>query len=314
MNIKIERSIRQALCPCRYGSWGSKFKCSSLNGSKPLFNIDHMLLVNIIQDMLIQNYWDGRNNGEIPKSWKNPIVWKGIKPLIHRGDWFNIYNGTSTERSKDYTYTYLYNKYPFLKERIKHAGSLKKLILELNNMRFNLVMRVRAVYHAKKKMYNYQTHKDYNKEYPEYDSFFMNTMNKPASKLFNFEITKEEKFSRGGISDIEFHIKMNNIYFYSMYQGAMYVTIDWIPEEIYTLKMNNYSKFLYILMLAGKVKKDYEYNLGEIVEKLQLKPNQKKSQLCMLIDRYLDDLVQNNFIEVESRGGFKNRRYIINRK
>ena len=67
-------------------------------------------------------------------------------------------------------------------------------------------------------------------------------------------------------------------------------------------------------MLAGKVKKDYEYNLGEIVEKLQLKPNQKKSQLCMLIDRYLDDLVQNNFIEVESRGGFKNRRYIINRK
>ena len=206
--------------------------------------------------------------------------------------------------------------YPFLRDRISSASSFKKTIINLSNLRFNLNLRIRSVYHSKKTLYNNKTFKNFTIEFPEIETFYLNTKNNPPSSLMDFVIVDETDFSRGGISDLKFYIKLHNPLMAVMRQGAMYINFDWIPEEIYTTKMNSYSKFLYILMLAGKINKEYEYTIYEIVDRLQLNPNQSINQLCGLVEGYLGSLEKNQFITVNKiNGKFKNRRYFItNRK
>lgn len=325
MNIAFERSIRQSLCPHRYGSWGNNFKCTSLNGSKVNFNVDHIMLINILHDLFITSFWQTMNDGIIPNDWKDKTVWDNSKiPSVtdftrntSLSSYDSYLDSPSSKKTNARSYSELVELYPFLGDRIKQASTFKKLLQEINNILFNLNMRVRVVYKEEKTYHNPKTHKNFTNKYPAIYSFILNTMNKRPSHLMTFEIVEEETYSGGGISDLKFCINPSGPLMGITSQGIKFVNIDWVPEEIYTTKMNNYSKLIYILMLTGSKKKKariYELNLMEIVERLQLNPNQARNHLCSFIDKYLNELKLNNFIELDIRGSYKTRRYMIERK
>jgi hypothetical protein len=324
MKIAFERSIRQSLRPYRYGSWGDNFKCTSLNGSKIKFNVDHIMLINIFHDLFITSFWQTMNDGIIPDDWRGKAVWDNpnIPNIIN----FTKYNSLASydsylsaptsSKTNERKYSELIELYPFLDDRVQRASIFKKILQEINNTLFNLNMRVRVVYKEEKTYHNPKTHKNFTNKYPEIYSFQLNTMDKRPSHLMTFEIIEEES-SGDRMSDLKFCLNPSGPLMGITSQGIRFVNIDWVPEEIYTTKINNYSKLIYILMLVGSNKKKarlYELKLMDIVERLQLNPNQKRNQLCSLVDRYLNELKENNFIKLDIRGNYKSRRYIIERK
>jgi hypothetical protein len=323
MNIGFERSIRTSLCPVRRDPWGNNFKCISINGSKPKVNIDHLMIINIINDKLINHFWSEYNNGKVPKTWKTELVYKTLvdkfKMHFSKGTSNKSFNYflKQPELLSDFSLSYkqIIKDYPFIHDRIKTPSALIKVIEEVDNLRFNLNMKIRAIGYETKAYYDYQTKKNGHTHHPIIEEFFFNTFSKEACSLMRFNISDKVKYSRGGICDFKIRVSLNGPLIQIMFQGIRTVTIDWMPEEIYTSKINTYARMLYILMLGGMTKKrkyrEFEYSVDEIIERLQLNQNLNRKRLINIVESYLNDLEQEKFIKVNIRGSNINRRYKI---
>jgi hypothetical protein len=266
------------------------------------------MLINVIHDFFIREYFKSVNKGTIPKKIKEPVIYK-TESIIPRSDVSNFFTKMFNAKPDPVKFTYsdLEDRYLFLRDVLKPSQA-KKLFEDINIIFFKLEVAIRWVEEKRIKPKN---EKAYSFGVPFTEVFSNLSKGVRACPLLKINILR--LFSNGrGLSDFEFNLDFTTFFGCCAIQGLRYINFDVIPEEIYTEEsINDFSKLFYIFFMAGRSKR--ELRPSEIAERLELK-TKDIYQTCSFVERCLDELTSLKFIQYEKRGKTRNRRYVIFRK
>lgn len=322
MKIAFERGIRESLCPVRSKATSNKFfHCTSLSKNRPpRLKTDHLMILNIVHDLIINKHFKTDEGGMIPRKWKTSEVLNQLAPFGGS----NIeqqFNDLNLNPSPNYTgsirsFKELVEEYKFLKEvpwdKDRRARRFAEILRDLNSLVFNLSLKVRWVYTEQISWVTNKGLKQF-KQVPHCETLRFNNHFKTASHLIRFPLIEEVEGNKG-VNDVRFQINLGHPFSIMAIQGLMFINVDWIPEQVYTTKMSDSSKFLFITTFAG-TRKEYNFTLDDMINKLSLNPRRPRTNLSYDVEFHLKELVNNKFIkEVTTEGKSYNRRYKIIKK
>ena len=319
MNIAFERSLRNALFPVIHRKnrnmsdcFESKnFKYLSVSDDVTNFSVDHLLIINIIHDAIAKMYFGQINNGYIPRTIQDPLIYDAgtvfSKNFIEEHfDCFYTNDQSIKPKEISFTdkYSVLLDVYPFLLDLKITSKRMVRILQQIDNLRFNLVLKLRFL---KTKTYSFKNDEEHTKAFDTPKVF--STLGKRPAKLFSFEV-KDEVHDGRGLIDAGLHIDLTTFFGHVAIQGIQLLNIDYVPEEIYTTKMSEYAKLFYIFCLVGKNEK-ISLKRKQIIDRLLL-TDERQDQQDKTIRLILDRLGEKNLIKhYELLGKIKNRRYEI---
>lgn len=306
MKLTFERSIRNAIYPVIFRRNRESinleiddFKFNTSYKRNFNFSINHIMMINIIHDIVKTLWYNEINGGIVPRNINDPIIYNNTendltKEKLNRT--FNLYlNNPKKNMIINTTYERIMNCYPFINKVIKGPKKMIDIFDQISQSSFNMNLMIRH-FNKKNKMARYLK---------------FSTIDKKPTKLFSVKYNSSID-NRGRHSNVSFQLNLNYFYSYVMYQGIKALNIDYIPEQIYTKKISDSSKLFYILFLVGGKLSKEPILLTEIIKRIQLKYTTLKHAEKLIIS-ILEELKNNNIIRSFriTNGSILYRRFII---
>ena len=321
MKLAFERAIKNALFPVihrKSHKIDNSFKTPHFEYTttyeKPFnLSVNHFMMINIIHDIYLRNFFSYSNGGLIPKTYKDPAVYESAGN-IYTGDsvqsFFDSFVSCDLENEPkgvkitELSYLKILERYPFVLDAKINARKLMTILRQINSAFFCL--KVKIVFLEVKK-YTFKNNEEHTKVTRKLKNF--STIGSTPTKLMIFRLAAEKCDDRG-LRDFEFTLDFSTFFGWVMVQGITKLNLDWIDERIYSAPVSEYAKLMYLLLLAGK-QRELTLNLGEVSERLCL-TNQKPDQVDKTVKNLLEQLHQAEFIEKFSlKGKVANRRFEV---
>ena len=310
MKLAFEKSIKNSLHPVRYNrstksmDFENKvFRFSTTYKKNFNFGINHIMMINILND-LIKEFWFLKINGSVvPKDTKNHLIYENVKLELLKEqsveDYLTkIYNNTEVlkqyeDHDKTVSYEQLMNRYSFLHKIIGGPVKLINTLEQINQSLFNYKFTFK--YLEKNK-------------YPRFLKF--STMNLEPGQLFSF-LYCSTKDIKGRHRDLKLKFLLNTFLSYIMFFGIRGSNIDYVSEQIYTMNISEQAKLFYIFFICGNKSKE-PIRLTEIMDRVKITYTTFK-QAEGLITNILEELKNNKLINTYDKtdDAILYRRFII---
>ena len=132
------------------------------------FSVEHLLIINIIHDAIAKMHFGKINNGFIPRTIQDPLIYKSStffsKDSIE--EYFDCFftNDQSIKPEKiSFTdkYNTFLNVYPFLLDLKITSKRMVTILQQIDNLRFNLVLKLRFL---ETKKYSFKNNEEHTKD------------------------------------------------------------------------------------------------------------------------------------------------------
>ena len=292
MKLAFERSMRNSLYPVMFkrnrksmNFKNESFKYYSSYEKNFNFGINHIMMINVVHEIIKILWYNKINGGIVPRNVNHPIIYEYSEKDLNEEKLnlrFEEYY-TKTRQDKNMIISTSYEKiiktFPFIGSTIIRTP--KKMIDvfdQINHSKFNLDLNLR-----------YFKSEDKNQRFMKFYTYDFNPTNLFTTS-YNSITDKRQRHK-----NVLFEFDFNYFYAYTVLHGIRSLTLDYISEQIYTMNISESSKLFYIFFMVGKSKCKEPIPLLKIIDKLQLSSNSTKHSEKVVIS-ILEELKENKII------------------